>query len=308
MSILEGIFPANLSLDALSQAPDELSHVENGRLFVVWPKPPRVGSRVRIELSVGDKPAVSIDALVVWSRPARAGVTGAFRAQLASPPPWLMTALRELAGKARRQLLLEQVGLPSRTTVGGQPFEALVVHERMSAQPPHSNRASASLRPPTSPVPADPPVSASESAPPPNADEFELDFDRKGGWTEVPLPLGRQTIELDVGEGPELQLDLGEPEPILVPFASPKSFLVHYERFLKQGEVYIVSAPFPAPGSLVSLQLDIPDGSPSLLVKAEAKRQVHPPEVPRAGWIAVLIDPDGVAAERLSTASYVASF
>lgn len=157
-------------------------------------------------------------------------------------------------------------------------------------------------------VAEEPPAPEMKEKPLPRPGEFELDFERKGGWAETPSSLPQQSIELSVGVGPALQLDIPEPEPIPVPFASAKSFLVHFERFLKRGEVYITSRPAPAPGTTVALLLQVPDGAAPLAARAETVREVHPPEVPVVGWIAAFIDPDGTIAERLTTASFVAAF
>lgn len=89
---------------------------------------------------------------------------------------------------------------------------------------------------------------------------------------------------------------------VRITFSSTRTFVRHYERFFLRGEVYVASAPVPAEGTLVRVTIGIPDGDVPVSAEAIVLRGVNPPEVPRAGWLAQLVDQDGAIAERLATA------
>jgi hypothetical protein len=90
---------------------------------------------------------------------------------------------------------------------------------------------------------------------------------------------------------------------ITIGFSSARNYVLHYERFLARGQVYIVEAPAPTVGSVVTVTLAVPDGGEPVRARATVMRSVHPPEVPRSGWLAALADRDGSIATRLANAA-----
>ncbi len=92
---------------------------------------------------------------------------------------------------------------------------------------------------------------------------------------------------------------------VRVNIQSAQSFRVHYRRFLARGEAYCVEQPAPPAGSVVELQLDIPDGEPPLCGAAVVERMVAPPEVPLPGFVVSLVDPEDEYRERLSQAALI---
>lgn len=334
MRDLEGIFPARVSAHLLERLPDELSHVENGTLFVAWPKPPRVGRRVRVELSFGDEPPVSLDALVVWARPPRPGVVGGFRAQLDQPSPEVLTRLRDVVEVVRQRLMLRDVGnaRPARPSAA-EPF-VITERVRVRSEPTPGPKPLQFSTPLSVPRPEPEPVEEEATGleldssphggwrgslpafePPPGqpALDLELDFEPPDSAPPEPVPTGPETVDdLFAGLAEELKAEpppaapapVAAP-PVRVPYANSASYRMHYERFLQHGEVYVTTAPAPPVGSRCALLLLVPDGEPPVAADAIAVREVQPPEVPVRGWVAALVDPDGHVAERLATASFV---
>lgn len=95
------------------------------------------------------------------------------------------------------------------------------------------------------------------------------------------------------------------PLRVLVNIANARTFQIHYQRFLSRGDVYCVHGSVPSAGTIVEVVLEIPDGEAPLEARALVERGIAPPEVPRAGFIATLIDPDGSHGERIETASLI---
>jgi hypothetical protein len=113
-------------------------------------------------------------------------------------------------------------------------------------------------------------------------------------WVSVVARQRSATSIPPAPRGPQLRLS------VTIGFSSPKNFLAHFDRFLSRGIVYFAEAPVPEIGSVVSLTIEIPDGGAKLRARGTVMRSVNPPEVPRAGWLAMLIDPDGSGVARLS--------
>lgn len=373
---LDGIFSARISAHVLERLPDEIDHAERAEIFVAWPRPPRVGSRVHIALAFGDDEPSRHDALVVWSRPPRPGVVGGFRAQLASPAPALVDKLREICETARQRVLMRDVGAPRPGTLRPAPRPVsspllidAPIRERIR-RPLELEPESALLRPrPLQPAPIAP-APAEEERPeppqslvmePPTAGDFRFDFggsdlvdrgdfdlpsldaplerdlpdfsapieipqptQRRRTGTPAPAPavqelddmfadLGRELAEAPPPPRPVEQPPPPRPAPqpayvvppVIVQFASARSFRMHYDLFLRCGEVYVTHVDAPAPGTPVEVMLEIPDGDVALVVDAVTLRRVKPPEVPKAGWVAKLNDPDGSVTERLATANFI---
>lgn len=97
----------------------------------------------------------------------------------------------------------------------------------------------------------------------------------------------------------------GPPLTVSLRFATPASFLMHYERFLERGEVYVAHLSALNPGTSFRLHVEIPDGEEPIDVPAVALRTAWPPEVPKAGWIARLEDESGNASDRFTLASII---
>lgn len=308
MADLEGIFPARVSAHALQRVPDEIGTFENGGVFIAWPKPPRVGSKIRVQLAFGEDAPVELPGLVVWSRPPRPGVTGGFRAQLEQAPPLLLARLRELCSTARQRLVLREVGAARPAAAARPESEFVAVRERVrrpvSAEELEQKSTLLQPRPITVRAPEPPretPVATerltSIELPPMEPDEGAMDFDFHPSAAPVPEP--EPAFDLEETSVPVCSVN--------VVFASMRSYRMHFERFLERGEVYVTSAPVPFSGELCEVLLHVPDGDPPLRAKALMEREAAPPEVPRAGWIAKLIDRDGSIAERLSTAALLAA-
>lgn len=218
MTELDGIFPTRVAAHLLEQMPDELSQVENGTLFVAWPKPPRVGRSVRLELSFGEEPPLPLDALVVWARPPRPGVIGGFRAQLQKAPPEVLERLRSLVEIVRRRLILRDVSQTNMPARRPPAPESMVITERI--------RVGAAREPTPGPRPLHIPTPVSVPRPPadadghtgpeaaPPAEELELDAsgdgDWRGGQPAFEPPAGQALMDLDLDLPPPAALELDE--------------------------------------------------------------------------------------------------
>lgn len=99
----QGVFAAHLTAAQLEQNPSFIDDVQRGVIFVPWPRPPRAGVRVVVTLAVGSEPPLDVESLVVWSRPARAGIVAGFGAQLVGAPEALLLRLRSFARSVRHQ-------------------------------------------------------------------------------------------------------------------------------------------------------------------------------------------------------------
>lgn len=317
---IEGVFPIHVTLESLVANPDELGATEAGRLFVAWPQPPRAGSRVRLELKVAQGPVRAEPALVIWARPVRPGVTGGFCAQLEAQASPSLDALRALVVTARAGLLFAEpvASRPPDPTPVRRAAQA--VRERVSAlqtldfEPRSFLQAPGQFASMPPAAPADDAVERPDDTSDAIEEEFvlELDTERRGGWGHAPSS-GQVALELEEASGVELELEYAPPEVVEshavdVTYASARSFCVHYERFLRHGEVYVTSAPLPPPDEPLRLHLAVPDGAPVLAVDGVFVREVSPPEVPVNGWVARFADPDGAIAERLATATIIAAF
>lgn len=97
----------------------------------------------------------------------------------------------------------------------------------------------------------------------------------------------------------------GPPLTVSLRFATPASFLLHYERFLERGEVYVAHLSALNPGTSFRLHVEIPDGEEPIDVPAVALRTAWPPEVPKAGWIARIDDTSGNVSDRFTLASII---
>lgn len=88
------------SLERLTLA--ELEEAQRGVVFVSAPKPPRVGTRIQLDIIVAGGRKLRQQGLVIWSRPAaRPGLTAGFRAQLENAHPTLLKDLQELVAPIR---------------------------------------------------------------------------------------------------------------------------------------------------------------------------------------------------------------
>ena len=451
---VEDIFAVRVSGNALErQSVDDLDETARGVVFVSSPKPPRVGSRVQLDLGVGEDPPSRLAGLVVWSRPPRPGVIAGFRAQLLTPPTGLLDRMRAQVDRVREQVALRESGT-KRTAAAMNVQERVstktdlkpIVAPGMTAAQPTTPRATEVQRPttptaiigktPRSTMPdgdikemplrqpppmdidfgefLDPPLTPPEeplhrtgpqrvtgpihppfvprTVPPPSppsgqfppleplppSDPRPMGATPTGTHSRLIPPPGAGSIPrppsvsafaalppLVPRETPEPIEELSparrathakrtadgirkqatragvqlpaplrmltpgpghdqEPERTTVPprrapgtpgslppltvrlsFPTVRTYLLHFERFLERGEVYLTEAVQPPIGASVQVVIEVPDGDAPLCVEATVERTIAPPEVPKPGWVARIVDMDGTIAERLMTASFI---
>jgi hypothetical protein len=126
----DGIYSARITrptLERLTVA--ELDEAARGVISFVATQPPRVGSRVQVEVAVGDTAASRQQGLVIWSRPARAGLVAGFRVQLENPPPALMKKLKPLVDSVREGTAARETTGPRRVSIDAP------ARERVSSSP-----------------------------------------------------------------------------------------------------------------------------------------------------------------------------
>jgi Tfp pilus assembly protein PilZ len=291
---VDSVYPLPVTAPILErQSLDDLAEAERGVVFVGAPQPPRVGIRIQVDVAFDNQPHTRVPALVVWSRPPRAGITAGFRAQLLNAPESVLERIRTLAGAARRTLLARAQDA-QRSVIDGPIQERVRLREATS--PLRMTPGGATLPPPMRPAPSPPPESErapAVTAPPPSL---------------VPPPAKSLVPSLAIEPPARQRVSPLEPmKRVRVSFSSTRNYLLHYERFLEHGEVYVSDTATPAVGATVQITLDVPDGDQPLVTSATVSRWVKPPEVPQPGWVARIVDQDGAVAERLATASFTVS-